>query len=315
MPESNIIDSLDAVARASRAQRSAGRFIYRGQCGSWSLETSLQRACEQIRGAAEIKPLEHALKREAFFLREFQRRAHHYLLDTPVADLTLEWLALMRHHGAPTRLLDCTYSMYVATYFAIQHSEPEEEDAVVWRFDAEWCKRNTISRFGPAMGRILDGGISFANEPAVVRVLLSRPSISYMYPVNPFRLNERLTIQRGVFLWPGNVGRGFQDNLDALSPRSEDVTKFTIPRSSFRAVSLELHAMNISEATLFPGLDGFARSLVGSRRFLEQQRPDVNPRRRLILASTETSEEPPRGAQTRPRTERGTHHDRRKGGK
>jgi hypothetical protein len=50
-------------------------------------------------------------------VREFQRHFHRYT-DVLVApeDLT-RWLALMQHHGAPTRFLDCSYSFWVALFF------------------------------------------------------------------------------------------------------------------------------------------------------------------------------------------------------
>src|SRR5438093_2893211 len=36
---------------------------------------------------------------------------------------TLEWLALMQHYGAPTRLLDFTYSFWIALFFAFEEAE------------------------------------------------------------------------------------------------------------------------------------------------------------------------------------------------
>lgn len=44
----------------------------------------------------------------------------------------------MHHHGAPTRLLDFTYSIYVATYFAAENAE---RDAAVWAIDGRWALR------------------------------------------------------------------------------------------------------------------------------------------------------------------------------
>jgi len=65
--------------------------------------------------AASIKGLRlnRALPRY-YVVREFRRRAHQYVTDVPSDDDDLEWLALMQHHGAPTRLLDWTRSPHVA---------------------------------------------------------------------------------------------------------------------------------------------------------------------------------------------------------
>src|SRR3989304_1877564 len=42
---------------------------------------------------------------------------------------------IMQHYGAPTRLLDFTYSVYVAAYFAVEEAE---DDCVVWAVDGPW---------------------------------------------------------------------------------------------------------------------------------------------------------------------------------
>jgi hypothetical protein len=60
--------------------------------------------------------------REGAIVREFMRRAHHYLADVPENGSWFEWLALMQHHGAPTRLLDWTYSPAIAVHFALAHA-------------------------------------------------------------------------------------------------------------------------------------------------------------------------------------------------
>jgi hypothetical protein len=108
-------------------------WIFRGQRNAkWRLQSSLERA------AAHYQPADKA-DVEKFFIFQFKRRAHNYLSpsllpkderDTP------EWLALMQHHGAPTRLLDFTKSPYIATFFAIEESD---SDCAVWAIDKHWC--------------------------------------------------------------------------------------------------------------------------------------------------------------------------------
>ena len=51
--------------------------------------------------------------------REFRRAYHDYATHIPSQGSVIEWLALMQHHGAPTRLLDFSYSVYVAAYFPL----------------------------------------------------------------------------------------------------------------------------------------------------------------------------------------------------
>ncbi|MBI4330049.1 MAG: FRG domain-containing protein [Chloroflexi bacterium] len=74
---------------------------------------------------------------ELDMIREFQRRVHHYMAHVPDMAKKDEWLALMRHHGVPARLLDFTYSPYVAAYVAFEHADPGTAVAV-WAIDATW---------------------------------------------------------------------------------------------------------------------------------------------------------------------------------
>ena len=70
-------------------------------------------------------------------IRRFKRQYHLYSSASPDFDDHVEWLAIMQHHGAPTRLLDITYSPYVALYFALEGYVAGEE-AAVWCIDQKW---------------------------------------------------------------------------------------------------------------------------------------------------------------------------------
>jgi hypothetical protein len=76
-------------------------------------------------------------------------------------------------------------------------------------------------------------------------------------------LNERLTIQKGVFVCPGDVRRPFEENLSAMAgfDRDDYLMKLTVPAAAIKGILEELHDGNVSRATLFPGLDGFSQSL------------------------------------------------------
>ena len=80
-------------------------------------------------------------------------------------------------------------------------------------------------------------------------------------PIQPFRMNERLTIQQGLFLCPAQISSTFEDNLSAMSLRGAKFEKFLLGEGLRRQILSELNQMNINRASLFPGIDGFAQSL------------------------------------------------------
>src|SRR5437016_3319598 len=94
-------------------------WIFRGEArAQWNPKTSFDRCCD--RNAIKRKDRPTLEKR---LVREFRRTYHLYAQHVPDQESTLEWLALMQHHGAPTRLLDFSYSIYVAAYFALENAE------------------------------------------------------------------------------------------------------------------------------------------------------------------------------------------------
>ncbi|HUQ96918.1 MAG TPA: FRG domain-containing protein, partial [Chitinophagaceae bacterium] len=64
---------------------------------------------------------------EADFVQEFKRGARNYLAKDETPGHLIEWLALMQHHGAPTRLLDFSKSPFVAAFFAFEQCDMRPE--------------------------------------------------------------------------------------------------------------------------------------------------------------------------------------------
>jgi len=233
------------------------KWLFRGhENATWTLRTSYERARE---GGGN----EPAWKYEATMLREFTRRAYHYLSDLPPANNTLEWFALMRHFGAPSRLLDCTYSFYAAAYFALSGASPTQGPAAVWAVSNSWLKERFARTF-PADARRRGGDFRFKSPADFKRTFLrTHKPRTFAAPVNPFRLNQRLTAQHGVFLCPGDITKPFMQNLlpHATTPSGDRVVRILLDTSMKTDAIRDLGRMNVSAATLFPDLGGFALSL------------------------------------------------------
>lgn len=87
--------------------------------------------------------------REERALRIFRRKANIHLRERGLLDDELHCLALMRHQGSPTRLLDFTKSPYVAAFFALERAI---DDVAVYALNmpASW---DAAPRFDPGLAR------------------------------------------------------------------------------------------------------------------------------------------------------------------
>ena len=82
-----------------------------------------------------------------------------------------------------------------------------------------------------------------------------------VYPYYPEMSNERLQAQQGLFLLPSTIENKFEEILTLDKDIGNAFLKIIIP-AKLRYEGLErLRRMNITTASLFPGLDCFCRSL------------------------------------------------------
>ena len=195
------------------------QWVFRGHGQKkWHLETGIERLREQF-GVEWNKLPDYEWK----LVREFCRRAHIYHPSPPEKRDELEWLALLRHHGGPTRLLDFTYSPFIATYFALEGAG-EDEDSAVWAINNTWLR----DRAEVVVTKGIDDGDKIFRKFADKRdgksfkeMFRREPPLRFVRGVNPIRLNERLTLQQGVFLCPGDIATSFEKNLKT-APRVKD---------------------------------------------------------------------------------------------
>jgi FRG domain len=176
-------------------------------------------------------------------------------------------LALMQHYGAPTRLLDCTYSPFIAAHNAVKDGLQIDKceiplPHVVWCFRSSWldeqAKRVAGEEKVNARNDDQRRNDNTFNE-------LYQPSWRFVLHDNPLRLNERLSIQQGIFLCPASIEISFRCNLSGMEDFNHEnnvrILKLKLNREERIKFIEQLRRMNISSAALLPGLEGFCRSL------------------------------------------------------
>lgn len=263
-----------------------GSWIFRGQSDqSWGLTSSLERAIGQtnneIRNRVENK--------EKSILREFQRRAHHYISSPPSYANKLEWLALFQHYGGVTRLLDFSHSFYVATFFAVENTIGTYTDAAIWAINLNNIHKVIKDKIDKKKRELLKNDTEQEYVSLAESILEDGIENKLVFGVEPERMNERLAIQQGIFLFPCNIAASLEENLAGNFDKSEEifrktpvitydpntmtsqllesafkeatVVKIIIPSYMKEDIIRDLWKMNVNTATLFPGIDGYARSL------------------------------------------------------
>lgn len=230
--------------------RSLDGWAFRGQRdASWPMLSSLSRKLNNF-----VQDKTCWQEREARAIRIFRRKAHNYISDLRILDDDLRCLALMQHHGAPTRLLDFTKSPFVAAFFAL---EDATDDAAVFALNtpALWnakpinCPELTKDTIDPRA----DGNFEtyFASNTHEV-VWLGEPN----------EMDRRLLAQSGTFVMPGVVDRPVEDILQGYPSPDTLLKKLIIPAKEIREECMRsLYRMNVTNATLFPDLDGLAKSI------------------------------------------------------
>jgi len=228
-------------------------WAFRGQGDArWPLYSSISRYLLEHR----VDPAAWA-EQEERILRIFRRKAHLYLAHVPAETDAFQWLALMQHHGAPTRLLDFTWSPFVAAFFALERATAP---AAVWALCLPeiWKAKH---KFPGRKALVTEDELGLRIPGNYERFFLGN-EVPFVVTGEPLVMNQRLVAQSGTFVVPGVLDRPVEDVLSVYPSPERTVVKFVLDTAKVRDEAMfNFYNMNITNATLFPGLDGMARSL------------------------------------------------------
>jgi len=116
--------------------------------GSWQKDLKRFRSPFAFRGLSGVSEISETTlirlggeypRREQSLLRNFRKYAHR---STTQPDSVWNWIALAQHHGLPTRLLDWSFSPYVALHFATVNQSEWRNDAIIWCVDCVKTKKH-----------------------------------------------------------------------------------------------------------------------------------------------------------------------------
>jgi hypothetical protein len=269
------VKTWDEVNTALHSRFSDKRWVFRGQSNAgWRLETSLERSIlrRRIEGSGgqsfESYITPHPSNFEQPLLTKFQCRMDKYVSAAPAENEKVEWLALMQHYGAPTRLLDWTTSPYVALYFALEDRK-SNENCAVWAIDTDWVDEKSRRALKWQNPKFSDTCSTISLQQYLNDILVNDLNPSVIVVGNPIGMNERRAAQQGTFLFDlgSTIGTTFDITLMRMFyevPAAPPICKLVIsPKESDRIIS-ELTRMNLDHVSLFPacpGLDEISSSI------------------------------------------------------
>jgi hypothetical protein len=221
-------------------------YVFRGtgKC-AYQLSSSLAR----LGGDREL---------EEHIVRAFRR----YAYSPDLHDYSIwNWLALGQHHGLSTRLLDWTYSPFVAMHFATENPHHYDTDGVIWAIHHVKTNRLLPQKLRDILE---DEGTAVFSAEMLDRAAASlsafdrlsdQPFVSFFEPPS---LDARIVNQYALFSLMSDPAA----RLDEWLQEHPDMyRRVIVPAKLKREIRDKLDNANITERVLYPGLDGLSRWL------------------------------------------------------
>jgi len=230
--------------------RNRSSFVYRGMKSSdYKMTTTLARNCKHLQ-----KELEPGI------LSNFSKYA---VLEDPSIEKSIWHLMVAgQHYGLPTRLLDWSHSPLVALHFAVRSSAIEDtdlEDCLVWKIDIPEVHSKLPAKYQKVIEKSQTKvfTLDMLTEAAPsLEDYDSDMNANNMVVFEPSSTDPRIINQYSFF---SIVPMGMDNMEDFLNRTTNNSIKYIIDKDLRWRISDMLDSINISERTLFPGMDGLTK--------------------------------------------------------
>lgn len=239
-----LVEELYANSWQESIGRHRSNYVFRGLSDrDYELKTSLSRL---VRGRYD---LEHHL------IRNFIKYAR-----IPGAELysIWNWLTIAQHHGLATRLLDWTYSPFVAMHFATADIEQGDIDGIVWCVDYVRAHELLPEVLRDELKR--EGANSFtiemlSNVAGTLHDFDKMAETSFVLFFEPPSIDDRIVNQYALHSVISSPKTAL---IDILSKHPDLYKRVIVPSKLKWEIRDKLDQANINERVMFPGLDGLS---------------------------------------------------------
>jgi hypothetical protein len=242
-----LIEELYANSWEPGIRRYRSNYAFRGLSDKrYELKTSLMR----------LGGIYHKL--EFHIIRNFLKYAR---IENSSNFSIWNWLVLAQHHGLPTRLLDWTFSPFVALHFATSEISKFDIDGVIWCVDYVEIHKLLPPEIRDVL--LQEGGNTFTVE-SLAKVADSLQNFDAMADhrfaifFDPPSMSDRLVNQFALH----SVISDNRTSLDEILRQNPALCKKVIVPAGLKwEIRDKLDQANINERILFPGLDGLGKWL------------------------------------------------------
>lgn len=223
--------------------------IFRGLShAEYDLLPSLNRICKD--NLYLEKPL----------LRNFEKYAS---LDISDKNNFWEIVSLAQHHGLPTRLLDWTFSPYIAAHFATENIEYNKCDCAIWCLDFVAASNYMPIAFQEKLQEDMANGFSIEGLRIIVENfegLKRMEDNGEPFPIffEPSSIDNRIINQYSLFSVMSDPNVLISTWLEKYPKLGY---KIIIPSNVRMEIRDKLDQINMTERLIYPGLDGLCKWL------------------------------------------------------